>query len=798
MTKKRISNVDFSKVAANVIKTPLETFVEDSYLPYAHYVIMNRALISDDGLKPVQRRILYAMDQLGLTDKKDHMKAAQIVGETMGKYHPHGDSSIGDALARMGQTFSMRVPLIDVQGSVGFTTGDDPAAPRYWEGRPTAAAMELTRELSEGAVEMGLNYDGKFPEPAMLPVKWPNGLINGSQGIAVGYSSNVIPHNPTEVMDGVIALVKNPKLTIEEVMKIIKGPDMATGGILIGYDGVEEYYRTGKGSFSIRGTYTIEPGARGTHVVTFDEAPYQTSAEQVVTAIENSKKRDRLKEVSYVKDLSDIDNGFKLSIGIKAGANPEVVMKDIFKWTPLEQSFSANMNVLKDGVPKVNSMIDLLQDFIDFRSECIINKTKNKVDKLTMQIERLNGIIAVLIDIDKAINIIRKSDNDNVAKEKLQKHFKITEDQADYILTMPLRRLTKSDSVNIQNQVQELNKEYEYLNKILNNDNAFKKHMIKELEETKAVIADPRRTRISNKTEDELKAEIEAIKKTAALENKNAECYITLFADDTITRTEDIYKQDRSPTPILSQMKVKTKETLIFITRNGEALKLPAAYVPQDTIIDVSITTGLLPGTVVGVGKEDFDDESHGILLVTTNGGVNIVSGGFPTPDNFTIVKLDENEEVFAAHWITKPINEDNNIVMVSSDAYVLHFPLNQVRTSNSGAGTVRGMNMNPDEHLAGVSLVSSEIDTMLVSCTHTAIKTTEIKSIPERNRGAKGMILQKITKDDEVLTAFAAEKVIANKNGKNVSIPKSTERATVGTRRNSSDTLLGSYEFLK
>jgi DNA gyrase subunit A len=464
MSKK--NKVDFSQVAANVIKTPLETFVEDSYLPYAHYVIMSRALISDDGLKPVQRRILYAMDQLGLTDKKDYIKAAQIVGETMGKYHPHGDSSIGDALARMGQTFSMRVPLVDVQGSVGFTTGDDPAAPRYWEGRPTAAAMELTRDLKEGAVEMGLNYDGKFPEPSILPIKWPNGIINGSQGIAVGYSSNIVSHNPGEVMDAIIALIKNPDLSLKQLLKIMPGPDMATGGVLMQYEGVKEYYETGKGTFIIRGRYEITPGARGTHVITFNEAPYQVSAEQIVKAIDTNKKKDRFKEISYVKDLSDIDNGFKLSIGIKAGANPEVVLKDIFRWTPLQQNFPVNMNVLVNGIPTVLPMLDLLKGFIEFRSECIVNKTQVRIEVLDKQIERLSGIIAVLVDIDKAIKIIRGSEDDKVAKDKLQKSFKINEEQSEYILSMPLRRLTKADSLSIKQQIKDLKEEHKYLSKL--------------------------------------------------------------------------------------------------------------------------------------------------------------------------------------------------------------------------------------------------------------------------------------------------------------------------------------------
>lgn len=795
MAKNKAKQVEFSKVAAHVIKSPLENFVEDSYLPYAHYVITSRALISEDGLKPVQRRILYAMDQLGLSDKKSHMKAAQIVGETMGKYHPHGDSSIGDALSRLGQDFSMRVPLIDVQGSVGFTTGDAPAAPRYWEGRPTPAAMELTKEIREGAAEMGVNYDGKFPEPIQLPVKWPNGIINGSQGIAVGYSSYIIPHNPGEVMDAIIALVKNPEITVDEIMEIMPGPDFPTGGILTGYEGVKEYYETGKGSFSIRGKYEIEPGARGTHKIVFSEAPYQVSGEQIVQAVEANKKKDRFKEVSYVKDLSDMDNGFRLSIGIKAGANPEVVLKDIFKWAALEQVFSANMNVLVDGVPKVSPMKDLLKSFIVYRSECIVKKLNFKLADLDKNIERLAGIIAVLVDIDKALKIIRGADNSIIANEQLQKSFKINEEQSNYILSMPLRRLTKADSLSIQKEIKDYREESEYINTLLNSEEEFDKYMIKELEETKKVINDKRRTLISNKTEAQLKSEAAAIKRASERFAKNADYYVTLFANNTITKTAETYKQDRSPVAIITQVKIKAQENLIFVYKDGSALKIPVSFILEDTIMDVSTVTGLSGNSCVGIGKNEINQKDHGILVVTTNGGVNVVNGGFPGGDNFQMVKLAEDEEVLVAHYLGALDVENKHLVIVSSDGYILSFPVKQVRTSNSGAGTIKGMNLNDNAYVVGASVTDAK-SAEVVSCSHQSIKVTALSDIPERNRNAKGVILQRLTKGDEILNAFASKQVVANKNDKSLRLPEVSERALSGTNRSGSDILLGHYEL--
>lgn len=787
------NKIDFSRIAANIIKVPLETFVEDSYLPFAHYVIMSRALISDDGLKPVQRRILYAMDQLGLTDKKSHMKAAQIVGETMGKYHPHGDSSIGEAISRMGQEFSMRVPLIDAQGSLGFTTGDAPAATRYWEGRPTAAAMELTRDLKEGAVEMGLNYDGKFAEPAMLPIRWPNGLINGSQGIAVGYSSNIVPHNPGEVMDAVIAMIKNPDITLEQIMEIMPGPDMPTGGVLINYEGVKEYFETGKGSFSIRGRYEIVPGARGTHQIIFNEAPYQVSSEQIISAVSKAKERGRFKEISQVKDLSDIDYGFRLSIGIKAGANPEVVLKDIFKWTPLEQSFPTNLNVLKCGSPVVSPVRDLLQGFLEFRTECVINRANHKLTNLSKQIERLAGIIAVLVDIDKAISIIRKSDDANEANVKLQKQFKINEEQAAYILSMPLRRLTKSDSLSINKEIDELRTEEKMLEELLSDGKKFNAFLIKELEETRAIIADERRTTISTKTEAELKKEANDAKKANDRFVKNSEVYVTLFADGNVIKTLEPYKQIGSPVGIISEVRVKSQENLVFIKKNGTGVKIPVSFIPEELIAS-SVTTGLPANSIIGLGKETIDKNSYGTLIVTSTGGVNIVNGGVPAGDEFVFTKLGKDEYIVTAFDVEKKEFQKKVIVMVSSDGYILKFPVDQIRTSNSGAGTIRGMTLTEGEHLAGASIVEDIKDIIIVSCSHNTIKVTDLEEIPIRNRSAKGVILQRLSKEDEILTAFASERVVANKNDKSLRLPEKTGRAVAGTKRTGANILLGHH----
>ena len=792
MSKKMNQEVDFSKVAAKVIKTPLQNFVEDSYLPYAHYVISSRALISDDGLKPVQRRILYAMNQLGLDDKKDHIKAAQISGETMGKYHPHGDSSINSALARMGQTFAMRVPLVDVQGSVGTVTGDEPAAVRYWEGRPTAAAMELLKELKDGAVEMGVNYDGKFPEPQILPIRWPNGLVNGSQGIAVGYSSTIPPHNPGEVMDAAIELAKNPDLDTEGILKVMPGPDMPTGGTLVGYEGVKEYYETGRGTFKVRGRYKVEPGNRGTHIITFYESPYQVSAEQLIMTIDKQKKdNNRFKEISYVKDLSGFTTkGFNFTIGVKAGANPDLVIKDLFKYTQLEQSFPVNLTILVGGAPKVSTVKEILTSFIEFRTECILNKSRNKLDVIDKKIAQLSGIDKVLVDIDKAIEIIRKSENSEIANNDLQKTFKVTEEQSNYILSMPLRRLTKADSLSLRKEIEELTEERHLLNAIMTDDEAFTAYLIEELEATKKVINDERRTIINNKTQEELKAEEAAMKRAAARDAKNSECYVTLFSDGSITKTEGPYEQERSPIGITAQVKTRTQEKIILVLKDGEAMKVPVSHISEDVILDVKTATGIPSDSIVGLGVDKLDKGDIGLLVVSSDGGVNIVNK-FPNSDKFTLTKLKEDTLKFAT-WIDKKAHNEL-LVLVSSDGYITSFPIEQIRTSNSGAGTVKGMNVDEGAKIVGAA-VATEETAEVVSCTHETIKVTKLSEIPSRNRGAKGVILQRLSEHDEILNAFAGDRVIANKSGKSLRLPEANERALMGAKRSGTNIKLGNY----
>lgn len=790
MAKKKY-DVDFSKVANRIIKTSLEDFVEESYLPFAHYVIMNRALISDDGLKPVQRRILFAMLELGLTDKKEYMKAAQIVGEVMGKYHPHGDSSISDALARMGQKFSLRVPLVDVFGSVGHTTGDVPAAPRYWEGRPTAAAMEALKDLKDGAIEMGLNYDGRFEEPSILPVRWPIGIINGSQGIAVGYASSIISHNPTEIMNACIKLVEKPDMTLNELMRIVKGPDFPTGGVLIGLEGVKEYFETGKGSFSVRGQYKIEPGARGTHVITFFEAPYQVSGEQIIESIQKNKKdRDRFKEISYAKELSDKKNGFMFSIGVKGGANPEVVLRDLFKYTPLEQTFSANTTVLKDGVPTVTPIKTLLEEFIQFRSSCISNKATNKLKSLDKSIERLEGIIKVLVDIDKAISIIRKSDTPEIANEELQKSFKINEEQSSFIMSMPLRRLTKSDAIAINEEINGLITERDYMKLILSDEDEFKKFLIEELESTKKVIGDKRRTVINNISQEELKEEEAEIKKAAALSTKNEDCYIVSFTDGTIVRADSLDALDAKDNLVSFITKAKTQENLIFFKKDGDAIRFPVNYV-SDSIVSIETAVGIELNNYVGFSREEIDKDCVGSLVVTSEGGVNIIEGGYPNSKEFPAVKLKENESLMFATTLTEEEFKSKEIVLISSDGYALKFPIEQIRTSRAGAGTVKGMNLTENATVISASIVNVNSGRVF-SCSHKTMKLTDLSEVSNRNRGAKGVILQKLQKDDFIIYAFAGDNIKAIKAGKLIKLPQVSLRAIQGVARSGNDVKAG------
>lgn len=792
--KQQDESVDFSLIAADIIESPVEEFVSDMYLPFAHYVIRDRALVSDDGLKPVNRRLLYAMHQMKLSHLDSHLKANTIVGETMGRYHPHGNTSIEAALARMGQIHNMRVPIIDAQGAIGKVPGSVPASGRYWEARLTPAGTALVEELDDGVTTLIPTYDDTGFEPTSMPIRWPQVIINGTQGIAVGYASTIFPHNPTEVMNAVKALIRNQDLSIDEILKIMPGPDFPTGGVMVGVEGVKDYYETGSGSITLRGSYEITPLPRGQTAISFFEVPYQVSAESVKIDVDKARKRDKLKGLaSQPKDLSGKD-GLHIQFIVKSGANVVQTLREIFQYTSLESKFSANMTVLHGGVPKVTPIIGIMKQFIALRQVAVVARTESKLNKVIERIERNEGLIKVIVDIDKAIDIIRKSESSEEAQAKLMKAFKVNDEQATYVLSMPLRRLTKSDKLELENNIKSLKDDRFRYETILSSDETINEEIIADIEETSKIIADERRTTIITASAEELAEEAKAQRQEIKQASKETPCFITQFADKTVIKTVEPFEQGaRGAIPIISQFETSSHDTILTIMKDGTAGRIPTTYIHEEAS-SLSVT-GYSDNSVIGFGVENLVNGAIGTLIATSKGSVNIVNGGFPQMNDFSIVKLDEGEEVIYA----QPLYEEDltkSIVMVSEDGQVAYFGVDEIRTSNSGAGTVRGM--ITDNSIVGVSVINVTDESILVSCTHATIKVTPMSDIAVRKRGAKGLRLHALEKDDTVITAFAGTPVIATKNDRGIRLPEETPRATKGSNRSGEGVILGHLNYKK
>ena len=479
-----------------IVDIDVSTEMSESFLEYAYSVIYSRALPdARDGLKPVHRRILHQMADMGLRPERGHVKSARVVGEVMGKLHPHGDGAIYDALVRMAQSFSMGLPLIDGHGNFGSLDAG-PAAMRYTEARLATAAMAMVAEADEDTVDFGANYDGQLLEPLVLPAAYPNLLVNGGSGIAVGMATNMAPHNLGEVIAATKHLIDNPKATINQLMKFVPGPDFPTGGELVGLEGVREAYATGKGSFKVRATVEINKVTSRKMGIVIKELPFTIGPEKVVERIADLVKAKKIQGISDIIDLSDGQTGTNVVIELKNGFEPENVLEQLFKLTPMEDAFSINAVALVKGKPKTLGLKELLQVFIEHRIEVVRRRSEYRKAKAQGRLTLVDGLLKAIIDIDKVIKIIRSSDDASSAKESLIKSFKLNDEQATYILDMPLRRLTKMSKLELESEQKELATTIAALVALLKSEENIKAQVSNELTAVGKSFAVPRRTRI--------------------------------------------------------------------------------------------------------------------------------------------------------------------------------------------------------------------------------------------------------------------------------------------------------------
>ena len=477
-----------------IVDVDVATEMEGSFLEYAYSVIYSRALPdARDGLKPVQRRIVYQMADMGLRPDRPYVKSARVVGEVMGKLHPHGDSAIYDAMVRLAQPFSLRLPLVDGHGNFG-SLDDGPAASRYTEARMAPAAVAMTQGLDEDVVDFVPNYDNKLHQPGVLPAAIPNLLVNGTSGIAVGMATNMAPHNLVEVVAAARHLVLHPDATLEDLLRFVPGPDLPTGGKIVGLDGVRDAYRTGRGAFRTRATARVENVTPRRKGIVVTELPYMVGPEKVIEKIKEGVQNKKLSGIADAVDLTDRQHGLRLVIEVKTGFHPEAVLEQLYRYTPLEDSFSINNVALVDGQPRTLGLVDLLRVWVDHRLEVVRRRTSYRLAKRQERLHLVEGLLVAILDIDEVIQVIRTSDDAETARSRLRSVFDLSEPQAEYILELRLRRLTRFSRLELERERDELVEEIARLQAILGDDALLRTVVSDEMAEVAATYGTPRRT----------------------------------------------------------------------------------------------------------------------------------------------------------------------------------------------------------------------------------------------------------------------------------------------------------------
>lgn len=792
MTKKKAEKVNleevFSHIGGVVREENFKDFLEANYLPMAHYSIQDRALVREDGLKPVQRRLIWSMYKSKLFSSGKTLKAAKVYSSVAGDYHPHGPASVSQAGARLAQDFATRLTPIDVQGTIGVEFGDKETADRYYEIKLSRAGELLVEDSKYNVSTMIPNYTNELEIPVQLPTRWPFNIINGGQGMAIGYATKMAPHNPTEVMNAVIERVKGNLKTTKKLMSIMKGPDLPTGAKVLGTDGIKEYYETGKGSFIIRATYYVEDLSRGRHIIHFTEIPYQVSPTKIIEEINNLKakakkiredKKANLSEkdkeillyddVTEVKNLYDMDFGADLTVSLKAGANPQIFLESLFKKTSLQISFSVNNTVITEGFPKVVNMMYLIDSFIGLREECFSRKVNNKIKELDLSYKKNYGLKQIIdLDIDKAISIIRKSDNADVAKEKLIKAFKVSPEAADYVLAMRLQQLTKQDSKALAEKIKKLKEELDKLNVIISSDEEFKKGLIAELQETKKIIASPRRTEIIDVSSEELDKKDKEKQKAKKLLEKGTDVHNIILADNTILKAFDT--DIDSKVPIAYSFETSSQDNLFALMKNGSLVEIDKDSIILDTpstLKSIGINTDKLSLII----PQELKDNQK-LLVVTNYGNVNIYKNIKDPLVKFTIGE----ELVFAK--IIDDTYKDKDILILANNGMAAKFPISKIRESNSGAGLIAGMKLN--KNLVCGAAIAEDV---IVTVGEKTVKLTENSEIRSTNRNVKGSILHKPTDNEKLIKIYSGVNPVAlnKKSLKSIKLPSVTDRALKG-----------------
>jgi len=764
---RRTSTAEPEDFEEHILDIDVSDEMRTSYLEYAYSVIYSRALPdARDGLKPVQRRILFSMAENNIRPDRGHVKSARVVGEVMGKYHPHGDGAIYDALVRTAQPWSMRVPLIDGHGNFG-SLDDGPAAMRYTECRMAPPAMAMTTGLDEDVVDFKPNYDGQETEPYVLPAAFPNLLVNGAAGIAVGMATNMAPHNLVEVIQALRHLIKTPEADLDDLMRFVPGPDLPTGGKIVGLEGIKDAYASGRGSFKMRATARIENVTPRRKGIVVTELPYSVGPEKVIEKIKTLVQSKKLQGIADIKDLTDRTHGTQLVIEVKNGFVPEALLEQLYKLTPLEDAFHVNNVCLVEGQPRTLGLKELLEVYLEHRYDVTRRRSEFRRKKAQDRLHIVDGLLIAILDIDEVIQVIRSSDDSAEARSRLIEIYDLSEIQANYILDMPLRRLTKYSKLELETEKSELEREIEALTAIIEDPKLLRKMVSDELAEVAKTYGTPRRTVL---------LESSGAAKTAAvpLEVSDDPCWILMSSTGLLARTNGVEPFGSSESrakhdAIVSAVKSTARGQYGLVTSAGRLIRLESLDLPAVP------TTANAPNLQGGAPVAEFvslepgeralalttmDPDSVGVALGTAGGVVKrVVPDHLSNRDSWEIVGLKDGDQVVGAIELT---TGEEELCFITSDAQLLHFPASAVRPQGRTAGGMAGVRLAASAKVVFFGAVDTAREAQVVTIAGSssalpgtevgAVKVTPFSEYPGKGRGTGGVRCQRLLKGEDGL----------------------------------------------